>query len=297
MKLLVRYLYALLLFLRGPAFHPSSSPSRIRLICISDTHSKKPCLIPLGDVLIHAGDLTNLGSTSEIQAHVDWLSSLPHPNKIVIAGNHDSYFDSASRSTADADKSIRWGDIHYLQHSTTILVFPRHGNRKLTFYGAPQIPQCGGTEFAFQYQRSSDAWSETVPRAIDVLITHTPPKYHLDLSSGLGCEFLLEEVWKARPKVHVFGHVHAGYGREHIFWDEGQQAYERICARGDNGVLIDVLAVRGWLVVIKMIWYSVLGILWSRMWGGDSKGGIMINASLTYGTTSKLENPPQVVDI
>lgn len=38
---------------------------RTRLVCISDTHNCTPKL-PKGDVLIHAGDLTNQGSYSEV---------------------------------------------------------------------------------------------------------------------------------------------------------------------------------------------------------------------------------------
>lgn len=38
---------------------------RTRIVCISDTHNTTVKL-PKGDVLIHAGDLTNQGSYSEV---------------------------------------------------------------------------------------------------------------------------------------------------------------------------------------------------------------------------------------
>jgi len=38
---------------------------RTRIVCISDTHNRAVKL-PKGDVLIHAGDLTNQGSYSEV---------------------------------------------------------------------------------------------------------------------------------------------------------------------------------------------------------------------------------------
>lgn len=38
---------------------------RTRFVCISDTHNR-PVKLPKGDVLIHAGDLTNQGSYSEV---------------------------------------------------------------------------------------------------------------------------------------------------------------------------------------------------------------------------------------
>lgn len=297
-KTLVQCLYVLLLFLRGPAIYPPSNPSRIRLVCISDTHTQKPTFIPPGDVLIHAGDLTNLGTVREIQAQIDWLLSLPHPYKIVIAGNHDSFFDPRSRREGDIGQSIQWGPIRYLQHSSVILDFPRHNGRQLFFYGAPQIPECGGDDFAFQYPRNKDEWSGTIPPETDVLITHTPPRYYLDLPSGLGCEFLRREVWKVRPRVHVFGHVHAGYGRKNVFWDHGQRTFERLYGRECHGFFNQVFTIGSrWLDFLKLIWYGVLGILWSRVWGGDNGGGVMINASLTYRNSGKLLNWPQVVDI
>lgn len=296
-KTLVRYIYSLVLFLRGRAFHSPLPAGQVRLVCISDTHTHKTAVIPPGDVLIHAGDLTNQGTVSEIQEQVDWLSSLPHPHKIAIAGNHDSFFDPRSRLDIDADKSIQWGSVQYLQHSSAVLNFPSQGNRRLTFYGAPQIPECGGAEFAFQYKRSKDAWSGTIPIETDVLITHSPPRYHLDLPSGLGCDFMLREIWRVRPKVHVFGHIHAGYGREYVFWDACQATFERLCARERSMLLLDLLSVYMWIDLARLLLDGLQGIAWSRVWGGDDSGGLMINASLMYRSTGKIRNSPQVIDI
>lgn len=38
---------------------------RTRFVCVADTHNR-PVKLPKGDVLIHAGDLTNQGSYSEV---------------------------------------------------------------------------------------------------------------------------------------------------------------------------------------------------------------------------------------
>lgn len=38
---------------------------RTRFVCISDTHNRNVAL-PKGDVLIHAGDMTNNGSYAEV---------------------------------------------------------------------------------------------------------------------------------------------------------------------------------------------------------------------------------------
>src|SRR4051794_25278238 len=58
------------------------------------THSRHDQLhVPPGDVLVHAGDSTMNGGIPEIAAFNYWLRTLPHPHKIVIAGNHDWLFE------------------------------------------------------------------------------------------------------------------------------------------------------------------------------------------------------------
>ena len=288
--LALRYVHQILLALRGSP--TASRPDSIRIVCISDTHTNTPSL-PSGDVLIHAGDLTNAGTVAEIQAQVDWLSTLPFEHIVVIAGNHDAYFDPRSRLKTDRSRTINFKKVHYLQHSSIALDFPTKGHRRLNLFGAPQIPACGGDEMAFQYKRQEDAWTGTVPSGVDVLITHTPPRWHLDLPVGMGCDYLLKEVWRVRPQLHVFGHVHAGRGRERVHWDEAQRAYERIAARGG---LLAPISILFWLDVLRVFLFDIVGIVWSRIWGAESEGTIMLNASVVdYDGTPR--HSGQVVDL
>lgn len=345
-----------LLRLRGPPrLLPPTSSRPIRVVCISDTH----CLsypghvdIPDGDLLIHAGDLSNDGSLHEIQAAVDWLQSLPHPQKVVVCGNHDSYFDVRSRRDEDRESttdtgvvsssaSIRslddldshrvdWGDIHYLQHSSVILSFPTttstaataaagaadNNTRSLTLYGAPQIPALVpfGPEHAFVYAPHHNAWAGTVPPETDILITHSPPFAHRDLSPvfSMGCPQLLAESWRIRPALHVCGHLHEGYGAEPVFWDVAQRAWERLCAvrrrrhpgtgtvwrRSLLGPWLDLIDVAGWVDAVRVVVYGVLGVVWAKVWGGENLGcGWVVNAASMVGNTGRLGNPPVVIDL
>lgn len=62
---------------------------RTRFVCISDTHNSFPGAgfkLPPGDVLIHAGDLTNQGSYAELEKTVKWMEEADFEVKIVIAG-------------------------------------------------------------------------------------------------------------------------------------------------------------------------------------------------------------------
>lgn len=72
---------------------------KTRIVCISDTHNNTPKLPP-GDVLIHAGDLTNQGSYDELERTVAWLEKTPFEVKIVVAGMLSS---SIVKLCADVD--------------------------------------------------------------------------------------------------------------------------------------------------------------------------------------------------
>ena len=58
---------------------------RTRFVLISDTHNATPHL-PRGDVLIHAGDITNRGTHAELSRSVQWLEKADFEAKIIIAG-------------------------------------------------------------------------------------------------------------------------------------------------------------------------------------------------------------------
>ncbi|KAJ6439213.1 calcineurin-like phosphoesterase [Purpureocillium lavendulum] len=147
----------------------------IRVVCLSDTHLQT-VVIPPGDVLIHAGDLSQSGHPDEIQQAISWLSSQPHKYKIAIAGNADLFLDkSVSRvpqgdhSRHGIDDGLDWGEIRYLNRSTTTIEFENHeGSRSLTIYGDPNVPRCGpdGQE-GFQYDTDVDHWRDSIPSGTD----------------------------------------------------------------------------------------------------------------------------------
>ncbi|KAJ5958579.1 uncharacterized protein N7479_005729 [Penicillium vulpinum] len=207
---------------------PPTNP--VSIICVSDTHNRQPSL-PDGGILIHAGDLTQSGSSKELQTTLTWLDAQPHPTKIVVAGNHDLLLDAKRDDSAQAIAErvqLDWGEIIYLENKETTVSCAN--GRRLRIYGSPLTTRNGN--WAFQYPRNQDLWAGSVPSGIDVLITHGPPRGHLDLLN-LGCDHLLQGIWRLKPRLHVFGHIHAGAGTEWILFDALQEAYERtVIARG-----------------------------------------------------------------
>ncbi|KXS54626.1 MAG: metallophosphoesterase [Marinobacter sp. T13-3] len=181
----------------------------MRLVCISDTHGLHRRIpdIPDGDVLIHAGDSLAQGTLENIADLNDWLGTMPHRHKILIAGNHDWAF----QRTPEAAR-LALSNAIYLEDSGVELGGVR-------FWGSPWTPQF--MRWAFMADRGSkieEKWSK-IPANTDVLITHGPPRGigdQIDLGFGYehpGCDQLLRRVGCLNLAAHIFGHIHEGYGK------------------------------------------------------------------------------------
>lgn len=176
----------------------------MRIVCLSDVHSKQDRLqVPDGDLLLVAGDLTKRGTEDEIRRFDDWLARLPHPHKVVIAGNHDFLFE---HRPSEARRLITAAV--YLEDELVEV-------GGLRVWGSPWQPRF--FDWAFNLDRGEplrEKWA-AIPPGIDVLLTHGPPYGILDRVAGgdhVGCQDLLEAVERVRPRWHVFGHIHEAYG-------------------------------------------------------------------------------------
>ena len=86
----------------------------------------------------------------------------------------------------------------------------------MKFWGSPWQPWF--YDWAFNLNRGHDIkqkW-DLIEHDVDVLITHGPPYGILDKTiheqTHVGCEELKKCVLRLKPKLHVFGHIHEGYG-------------------------------------------------------------------------------------
>ena len=177
----------------------------MKLVLISDTHARhRDFATPPGDVLIFAGDMMTDGYRSrEISDFNAWLGEQPQTKKVVIAGNHDRLFESTTSAQGVLTNAI------YLENSGVII-------DGVKFWGSPAQPEF--CNWAFNYKRGEDIdriWG-MIPDDTEVLITHGPPAGIQDWvkpkTASLGCRDLLHAVIRVKPKLHVFGHIHGGYG-------------------------------------------------------------------------------------
>ncbi|CAE6416292.1 unnamed protein product [Rhizoctonia solani] len=203
-----------------------------RFICISDTHKKTLPLVD-GDVLIHAGDFTTF--SQGFKPALDWIKELRHPQKVLIAGNHEFNLDSKCRSAfygrvgsqmaADLDEERRMltdesavdSNLTYLE--VTSAEIPGASGKKWSVYGSPYTPEFGTMGFSYPRSAESTIWAD-VPQNTEVLVTHGPPFGILDLSrhdkGHVGCPALAHAVLHCLPRVrlHVYGHIHESRGVE-----------------------------------------------------------------------------------
>lgn len=181
----------------------------LTLVCLADTHGREGDLeVPDGDLLLHSGDMTERGTRPQLERFNRWLAGLPHRHKVVIAGNHDFLFvDSPAEARAILTAAT------YLEDEAVTLA-------GLRIYGSPWQPWFH--DWAFNRRRGSDldATWRLIPEGLDVLLTHGPPFGRGDRTwdgERVGCEDLLRHVRRARPRLHLFGHIHEDRGE----WQEG----------------------------------------------------------------------------
>ena len=175
----------------------------LTIVMVSDTHDlHRDIEVPYGDLLIHAGDFTmNSMSAEKLIDFNEWLGELPHTFRVVIPGNHDFVVEDPSRSR--------------LISNATLLVNEGVEIMGLKIWGSPVTPLFGEA-FGVASERDRAKLYSRIPADTDVLITHGPPFSILDQEAGSdyhsGCQQLLAAVRRVKPMLHVFGHVHAGYG-------------------------------------------------------------------------------------
>jgi Icc-related predicted phosphoesterase len=199
---------------------------KTRITVISDTHTKHGLIpmedLPGGDLLLHAGDIMNSGyNKNDIHDFCTWFHSLDqYQDKVFIAGNHDRMFEN---HPLEANTIVNhYGSVIYLQDDDFVIYgdgpngdMPENNIR---IYGSPWQPEF--YSWAFNLPKNgieiAGKW-EAIPSNTDILITHGPAFGTLDTVKGrewdnLGCELLAQRIEVIKPKIHICGHIHSGYG-------------------------------------------------------------------------------------
>lgn len=138
---------------------------------------------------------------SKIRDFNSWLGELPHRQRVVIPGNHDRAFDK---------------DPQFRAEITNAVLLINEGVRLcgLNIWGPPVT--CENAAYGHTTWEERARLYASIPKDTHVLITHSPPSGILDREPGSlrseGCTELRAAVIRLQPRLHVFGHVYAGYG-------------------------------------------------------------------------------------
>lgn len=206
----------------------------MKIVCISDTHSlhrKMLHNLPEGDILIHAGDCTNVGEKYEVEQFVQWFQNIKgFDTKIFIAGNHDWAFQRVNEPHHKGDyewfhhlmneENLSQSDVVYLQDSEFIIHDPRF-SRPIKFYGSPWQPYFFNWAFNLPVggKDLKEKW-DMIPEDTDVLITHGPPYNTRDfvdqygILRHCGCTLLRDRIFSSNIALSVHGHIHYAHGVE-----------------------------------------------------------------------------------
>ncbi|XP_048658975.1 metallophosphoesterase domain-containing protein 1 isoform X3 [Marmota marmota marmota] len=166
--------------------------------------------------------------TSNLYPSLLLQGSLPYEYKVVVAGNHELTFDQ--EFMADLIKQdfyyfpsvskLKPENYENVQSLLTNCIYLQDAEvtvRGFRIYGSPWQPWFYGWGFNLpRGQALLEKWN-LIPEGVDILITHGPPLGFLDWvpkkMQRVGCVELLNTVQRrVQPRLHVFGHIHEGYG-------------------------------------------------------------------------------------
>jgi len=181
-------------------------------------------------MIIHAGDATYRGSIVEIENFAKWFGKTPYRHRIFCAGNHDFLFQDQPHL---ARTIMQDNGIIYLQDEARIFYDPKIA-KTITIYATPHTPFFHAWAFNEYEDKLKDIYG-MIPEGLDVLVTHGPPLGILDevcqdfKQKWLGSAALRDRIHEVKPRFHVFGHIHEGYGQK--FQGETQFVNAATCNR------------------------------------------------------------------
>ena len=166
------------------------------IFAFSDTHGNHRALqVPENvDIVICAGDAVEDNLVGdEYDDFIEWFSSIPCKWKIFVSGNHELSFE-----LGQAERIIQ----KMTDKGITVL--------------EDAIEDCDDVIIA-SISGNSCISDEDMPKDIDIVVTHYPPFGILD--ENMGSVNILDFILKAKPKYHLFGHIHSTAGQTMQFGD------------------------------------------------------------------------------
>jgi Icc-related predicted phosphoesterase len=176
---------------------------------ISDTHGQHDAmLLPRGNMIIHAGNVTRNGTELEVRDFLQWFSHLNYNHKIFIAGSSDLFFEEEPERARDLIPS----GVTYLEESGIEI-------EGFKIWGSPYNSYNHGGAFSRNKDEICVHWDK-IPGNTDMVVIHTPAYGVLDENARgehEGCKDLMRRLVRVEPKYFICGHQHGARGCEYHY--------------------------------------------------------------------------------
>jgi Icc-related predicted phosphoesterase len=197
----------------------------LRLLAFSDAHTDLDAAARLVeaasdvDVVVCAGDLASVHDG--LEPTVEALEAIEAPT-VLVPGNNET--DAALRAACSG-----W------ETATVLHGEPTEIDGRAFFGLGAGVPV---TPWDWSFDLDEDEATAMLSGCPEgaVLVVHSPPKGHVDLSRGthLGSEAVLRAIEDARPTIALCGHIHESWG------EESTVGPTRVINLGPEGKLIDL---------------------------------------------------------
>lgn len=178
----------------------------MKIVAFSDAHWHfNKVELPAGDILIYAGDWCYGEDLKNTIAFASYLEKQPHKYKIVVPGNHDRL---AQKNPTMVQNVLSEVGAKLLIDESCII----HG---IKIFGTPWTPLFGNWAFMEEDDVLFLKWKR-IPKDTDILVTHGPAFGILDRVpevGSVGSKTLETSIISKKPKIHICGHIHSGYGK------------------------------------------------------------------------------------
>jgi Icc-related predicted phosphoesterase len=195
----------------------------VRLLCFSDVHRDRRQAQRLADmagdadVVVAAGDFASVHRG--IEDVIDMLVTVETPT-VLVPGNNET--DDALREACRG-----W-------RAATVLHGESAELEGVTFFGlGAGVPT---TPWPWSFDLSEEEAEEKLAGCPEgaLLVSHSPPKGHVDGPRALGSEAVLRAIEAKRPPLVVCGHIHECAG------EEATVGSTRVLNAGPAGVFVEV---------------------------------------------------------
>jgi Icc-related predicted phosphoesterase len=169
------------------------------------------------DVVIGAGDFASIHRG--LEQLIDMLVVIEKPT-VLVPGNNET--EDALREACGG-----WASAVVLHGSGTEI-------EGVHFWGlGAGVPT---TPWPWSFDLTEEEAAERLAGCPDgaVLVSHSPPKGHVDGPRALGSEAVLQTIEQKRPRVVVCGHIHESAG------EESTAGSTRVLNVGPSGTFVDV---------------------------------------------------------